>query len=636
MTYRPDIDGLRAIAVILVILFHSKISSVPGGYVGVDVFFAISGFLITSIIYRKMQKKQFSFKDFYLRRARRLLPASMFMTLATVLTFATFYPPDLFKVVAESALSSLLFSSNLYFWQQSGYFSASLELQPLLHTWSLSVEEQFYFLFPLGLFILLLLKVNQAGLTLAVAAACILSLILAITYAPNQLSFIGFYVLPTRFYEMGLGALMAIALAHHPKFGARMKYLREIGMVCILFSVLTFDKHLTFPSYYALLPVIGSLLIIFDGNKSGFIYSLLTSRPAVFFGLISYSLYLWHWPIWVLFNWWFSTDDMVVKVGYYLLVFAVSILSYYIVERPLREPSFYKSLSRRYMAALFALVTFAAFTTLILFSNRPFLPLNEQQFEVYTKAQQKEPLRDECTDTKRLKGYYSICTIKAPENASYKILIWGDSHASALMSALVKFSDKFAIHAMNTSGCPSLMNIRRKRDSDCHLHNDYMKEYLEQNKEKYDLIINVSAWNNYTEFKLFETDTTQVDALHQGIAETIEFYADNEIRYMFFQQIPKQEFDVPLHYFRQQFGIIDPETSLKRHEFDKIEARFKDLFPNEKVFISLTDNLCNKSYCEWKLDNILLYQDNHHLSKEAGYLLAKNIEEKVLSFLTSH
>jgi peptidoglycan/LPS O-acetylase OafA/YrhL len=229
MKYRSDIDGLRAIAVLLVILFHAKTGLFSGGYIGVDVFFAISGFLITSIIYTKILAGNFSFINFYKRRAKRLLPASLFMTLVTLFVFAAMYPPDVFKTLSESAIASVLFFSNLYFWQTSGYFSPNVEIQPLLHTWSLSVEEQFYFLFPLALFSLLMLKLSLRALLSLIAVSCLVSLVLAVIYAPNSLSFIGFYILPTRFYEMGLGALLAIYIINRPDAFQGYKYLREIG-----------------------------------------------------------------------------------------------------------------------------------------------------------------------------------------------------------------------------------------------------------------------------------------------------------------------------------------------------------------------------------------------------------------------
>jgi peptidoglycan/LPS O-acetylase OafA/YrhL len=631
MKYRADIDGLRAIAVILVILYHSKISFVPGGYIGVDVFFAISGFLITSIIYPKMLAGQFSFVDFYKRRARRLLPASILMTLVTLLTFAAIYPPNLFEIVAKSAFASLLFSSNFYFWQTSSYFSPSVELQPLLHTWSLSVEEQFYFLFPLAISILLLLKLRKNALLALVTAACGASMLLAYWYEPNSMSFVSFYVLPTRFYEMGLGALFAIQLTHKPDTFKSVRYLREIGLILIALATFTYYRQLAFPSYYAAMPVLGALLILIDTQKSGALYRVLTLRPVVFTGLLSYSLYLWHWPIWVCFEW-ITTEMNTFYIGlYYLVTFAVSYLSYRLIEQPLRQPELYQSKYSKPVLVGFATVLLTCVSFFSSQSNFNVLPIKADALLAYNSALRHEQHRQECTDSKRLKGQFSVCVVKEGANAEYSILLWGDSHASALMSALDNFSDRFTIHAMNTSGCPSLIATKRKGSSDCHLHNAYMQEYLLSKTAHYDLILDVSAWDNYIEYGLLETEQTQVDEMRAAIQRTVAFFEENQLNYAFVPQIPKQHTNIPRAFFRQQLGLNQDDYFVDRQEYDSKRKRFEDMLSPSKNMIALDNFFCEEDKCLGSRDGQILYQDAHHISVSAGKSVSYYLEGEILN-----
>ncbi|WP_166424083.1 acyltransferase family protein [Paraglaciecola sp. 20A4] len=631
MKYRADIDGLRAVAVILVILFHSKITFFPGGYIGVDIFFAISGFLITSIIYPKMQAGNFSFVDFYKRRARRLLPASIAMTFVTLIVFAFMYPPNLFQVLADSAVASLLFSSNFYFWQTSSYFNPSLALQPLLHTWSLSVEEQFYFLFPLSLVILSWLKFKKNAILLTVGAACSISLALAYLYAPNNLSFVSFYVLPTRFYEMGLGALFAIHLTHKPDAFKTIKYLREIGLVLVAISAFQYDKHLAFPSFYAVLPVLGTLLILIDRSTSGVLYRVLCSRPVVFVGLLSYSLYLWHWPIWVAFEWIVGDMSVINIAAYFVLTFVAAYCSYRFIEQPFRQPTFYQGAFKRTGMVGVAALLVACISFFVSQSNTRLLPITENNLSEYSAALVSEPFRDKCTDTKRLKGQYSVCVVKEGVNPEYSILLWGDSHASALMSALNNFSDRFAVHAMNTSGCPSLVETKRKGSQDCYDHNKFMQAYLLDQTNHYDLILDVSAWDNYIEYELLETDISQAEEMHAALQRTIEFFEANNLKYAFVPQIPKHETNVPRAFFRYQLGLNKSDEFVLRSDYDLKLKRFEEMLYPSKNMIALDSFFCENDKCGGTKNGEIMYKDAHHISVSAGKSMSYYLEGEIVN-----
>lgn len=629
MKYRADIDGLRSIAIIPVILFHAKLDWIRGGYVGVDVFFAISGFLITSIIYPKIIAQQFSFTDFYLRRARRLLPAGYTVVLFSVLSLAFVYPPDQFSILIHSAVSSILFVSNIFFWQTSGYFSPSLELQPLLHTWSLSVEEQFYFLFPAFLVIAVFFRAVQKFIIPIIILACLISLALSVKYAPNSMSFVGFYVLPTRFYEMGLGALLAILMCHGLLNPTRRLYLREIGIILITLAVFSYNSKLAFPSYYALLPVLGTLLVIADKSQDGVCHHLLCSKPVVFVGLISYSLYLWHWPLLVIINWYWDIESPVMLIAYFALTFLFAYLSYQFIERPFRNPQTYSKPIMRNTANASVIVFIASISYFTVYKNDEVINLPSDALAIYKVGIQNEPYRDECTDVKRLKGYYEICQLHQSHNAKYKILLWGDSHASALMSALVEFSEEINVDAFNTSGCPSLVGIHRKRNQDCYKHNEFIKEYLQSNPKEYDLVLNVSAWNNYIDLDLLEIDGEQNTerALGQGIKLTESFYEQTGIRSLFIAQFPKQETHIPEHYFR---AYEDADiTSIERESHDIKTQHFRDYFKNSWV-IDFDDSFCDDKKCYGYNKDHLYYQDAHHISVRHAQIIAKQLESEII------
>ena len=285
MEYRKDIDILRAVAVLLVVVFHADKTLLTGGFIGAHhVFFVISGFLITSIIYPQICAREFSFLNFFIKRAKRLLPASTAMMITTLLVFAYIYPANLFQNVVEAGLSSMLFMSNIYFWQTSGYFAASNELQPFLHTWSLSLEEQFYFLWPS---LLILGRSLSLKLRLAlIFVGLIVSLVLSTILIPSTESFIGYYVLPTRFYELGIGAIAAIYLIETKQqyIWSKNKITKDFGLLIIFASAVSLTPESAFPGYLALFPVCGALLFI-GSKQSGLVSRILNNSPMLFVGL---------------------------------------------------------------------------------------------------------------------------------------------------------------------------------------------------------------------------------------------------------------------------------------------------------------------------------------------------------------
>ncbi|HEX5358054.1 MAG TPA: acyltransferase family protein [Aquabacterium sp.] len=297
MDYRKEIDGLRALAVLPVILFHAGFQAFSGGFVGVDVFFVISGYLITSIILAEHREGTYSLVNFYERRARRILPA-LFVVMAACLPVAWFWllPEDM-KNFSESLVATSFFSSNILFWKTSNYFSSSAELKPLLHTWSLAVEEQYYVFFPIFLALTWRWGVRWLSVMLAVAAG--VSLYLAHTQVPVDPSR-AFYLLPTRCWELFIGALIGIWLSgdRKPVFSAWLAEAGSaLGLAMLVSAIFLFDKRTPSPSLYTLVPTLGTALIILFASGQTLVGRFVGNRAFVFVGLLSYSAYLWHQPL---------------------------------------------------------------------------------------------------------------------------------------------------------------------------------------------------------------------------------------------------------------------------------------------------------------------------------------------------
>jgi len=411
LKYRPDIDGLRCVAVLSVLAFHLSPSRLPGGFVGVDVFFVISGYLISAIVFSEISASRFSVLAFYERRVRRIFPALFGMLIGVSVVLSFLLLPSEFITYAKSVIAATTSSSNFFFWQHSGYFDSPTS-NPLLHTWSLAVEEQFYILFPILLVVTR--RFFPERLKLAVLALFFVSLGASeLTLRLDEVT--AFYMPYTRAWELLLGTILS--LGYFPRF--RTTVLRNVatilGIAMIAYSTLRFTAQTPFPGLYALIPCIGSALIISAGESGTTLVSrALSLRPIVFVGLISYSLYLWHWPIIVLSDLGLTLDLSGLaphkfasflssptgrKAVEVLLSFVLAILSWRFVERPFR--SYPRRIERRPLFALSA----AVMVVLILCSGsviyaRGFqrrFPARAVQVASFLSSSGAPPVRDSAT-----------------------------------------------------------------------------------------------------------------------------------------------------------------------------------------------------------------------------------------------
>jgi peptidoglycan/LPS O-acetylase OafA/YrhL len=328
--YRPEIDGLRTVAILPVLIFHMGYDWLPGGYLGVDVFFVISGYLITTILLREMESGLFSFRQFWARRIRRILPALIAVCLATLLAaWGIAFPTDRIAI-GRQATATLLSVANIYFWRQAGdYWGAEAENSPFLHAWSLAVEEQFYLLFPLLLYAMIRWAPKQIALGLVVVIGVSLSLFF---YGINSRPAAAFYLLPARAWELTTGALLAFRL-YNNSFGLVPSSLT--GPVALLGLSTIVVSYFLVPAFsvWAIGPVVGTSLVIACG-KQGFVGALLGNRWAAGIGRVSYSLYLWHWPVIVLGRYITPQPPGLLLVAFFV---AAALASYFLIESPLRR-----------------------------------------------------------------------------------------------------------------------------------------------------------------------------------------------------------------------------------------------------------------------------------------------------------
>jgi peptidoglycan/LPS O-acetylase OafA/YrhL len=461
--YRRDIDGLRALAILPVLLFHTHVPGFSGGFVGVDVFFVISGYLITGIIAREIDAGQFSLGRFYERRARRILPA-LFAMLAFVLVMASWlYLPGDFEAVPKSALMALAFLSNLWFFANTGYFAGGAETMPLLHCWSLAVEEQFYIGFPLLLWGIARYAPKWRIGTIAAVAA--VSLGWAVLKAADTDGF-AFYMLPPRAWELFAGALLAVGAVPEVRSRASREVLAASGLGLILYAVFTYSSATVFPGLSAIPPVLGSALLLHAAPETR-VGRLLSSPLPVGIGLISYSLYLWHWPLIVFAE--YARDAKLTGL-WQIGVIAASLLaawaSWHWIERPFRSSQQFDQKrifvwSGIGMAALGAAAM--ALVPLGGWASR-FSP----EVARFTAAKDDfSPKRAACLSD-AIGGARPDCTFGAP-GAAPTALLWGDSHGVEFAWVLgQEYAAKGQALIQRTRGsCPPLTGFVRAKDPGC-------------------------------------------------------------------------------------------------------------------------------------------------------------------------
>ena len=509
--YQPDIDGLRAVAVLAVIFFHLDKALLPGGFVGVDIFFVISGFLITRNIVREIESRSFSLLEFYRRRVKRIAPAMLVVVAVTLLFAQALMLPDDARSTAKSAVASVASLANVYFWlyTDNSYFAVNTEELPLLHLWSLGVEEQFYLFWPLAL--LLLYRPMRAGrFAVAMLVVAFGSFGLAQALVPAFPTF-SYYMLPTRAGELAVGALVAIGTTRHietkcPDF--LVAPLALAGVLMIAGSLFLLNERLTFPGWLAMPPTVGTALVIFAGRcGSNAVSRILSAKGAVWVGLLSYSAYLWHWPLLTLYRYGYGNVRWPEGLVLFGLTLLLAWLSYRFVELPARQskaPAL-PLIARQYvlpgsLIALLALCTVYPLPTglLTLHGDRyrqRLLALRDETDSALMfdwTCQRQRVTSDDVADPR--------CVLGAGASAEPRAILWGDSNAAHYIGMVEVFAKEvgFRFRNLEVGACPPLLSdaqrfVDLKRRLDCRRSIDVIGPAL----DRFPVVIMAASWSVY-------------------------------------------------------------------------------------------------------------------------------------------
>lgn len=625
MQYRQEIDGLRTVAVLPVILFHAGVSLFSGGFVGVDVFFVISGYLITGLIIAELSEGRFSIARFYERRARRILPA-LAVVMACCVPFAWLWMlPDQFADFSKSLIAVPLFVSNILFWRESGYFEAASEDKPLLHTWSLAVEEQYYVVFPILMILLWRFGRNRVFYILLGMAA--LSLLLG-EWGWRHRPSANFFLAPTRAWELLAGALCAFLQFGRPQKSG--EGLSALGLALIVAAVFYYDEATPFPSLYALAPVAGTVLIILFAGRATMVARVLSLWPVVAVGQISYSAYLWHQPVFAFARLSSPTaPSPLVLSALTLPVLALAWLSWRFVENPFRRrpnPVLATQSAVFWVSGLVG-VGFVAIGLL----GASFVAPNvvRQHPELLAQYPLEKQFFTPCDGFKSQQGQ---ATCRRYGQGGNVAVLWGDSHAIVLQKAIQVPQDT-SLYVISHYGCPPVIGVRRQ-DRVGNFENcsaiGTLQAYaafiaaLEPAQ-----VILMARWSLYTRgwwrrgvlqaSTHFITDDiggvasaqTSQRALAQGLERTVQSLAA-EGRDIF---VVAQPPDLNAYSARQRVVLPDvPRKGIT--EWHSIETEMLSTLSG-KYGVTLADSkalFCDAEVCRTAQDGWLLYSDDNHLS----------------------
>lgn len=632
MQYRPEIDGLRAIAVVPVILFHTGLGLMPGGFVGVDVFFVISGYLITAIILNDLARDRFSIVNFYERRVRRIAPALLVVCIACLPFAALWMLPSELDDFGKDLFHSLLMVSNFELWDNTGYFSPSTELKPLLHTWSLSVEEQFYLVFPVLLW--MVRKQTRQVIFRIVAVLALISLFLA--WPVSRVDPVANFYLPfTRFWELAAGALLAIG-GIPTRYSERTRSaLGLAGLILIVGSCLFLTSELKWPGPVTLAPVVGTLLVIAFAGPGNLAGRLLSLRPLVAIGLISYSLYLWHQPVFAFAR--LRSMDMLPGWSYGLLValvFALAIASYFLVEQPFRKPQVGRRLVFSLSGSLAAVLVVLGIVT----TNAQGFP---GRHPVLTAM--GEPslgIGKICNGEVRP----DVCTIgQGPEMA-----VWGDSLAMHLVDGLAASmhdtpSDQgeglVQLHknscAFPTGIAPIPLNDSASWPLDCIRHNEAVKAYLAKTPSLRTVVLGSQYLTYLRSDRRVMTAQGQAMRTDYGrmlaeVEATADWLRSIGLRPVFMAPPPRDGRDIGRCVVRSaMLDVADTPCMMERDEQRAHDALVERLMADvSKRFpvVSLEDYLCDEKSCRVVDDGVSLFLDDEHFSHLGSIHLGKTLD----------
>lgn len=654
MKYRKEIDGLRSIAVIPVVLFHAGISGISGGYVGVDIFFVISGYLITTLIVKELQEEKFSIIEFYERRARRILPALFLVVLCTIpFAYLWLLPTDLKKFFLSIA-SVATFTSNILFYKESGYFETEAELKPLIHTWSLGIEEQFYLFFPLAL--ILIWRFKKVWMFPILVATSIMSLLMALILYPSNPN-AAFYLFPTRIWELLLGSVTAISLNQSESIKVNKnskEFAGFLGLALIGYAVFTFNAKTPDPSLYTLIPTVGAALIIIFAESDTYAGKFLGLSVFVGVGLISYSVYLWHQPLIA-----FAKQRQLGELSNttkWVLINASLILGYLslrFVESPFRNR---KKFSQ---SQIFKISTLLLLILLIIsyigFRFNSDLVKNSSIAGIFTI---KTVDNSRCHTTGRRTAIQikngDVCTLGANVKPSFVVI--GDSHAAAIFETLGDISKEngIAFEAYSGAFCAPLINFHiGSGKNDC-LETTHAALNRIANSPEIKKVILVAEWPMYTKgfrvngngdsFEKFNAENVTDEigtsstpknnyiVVERALRKTIKMLLKNGKEIYVLSSTPEFKVKVikTIAYLYKNSQDISMAPKILKSEYDYRNQEVFDIFSRinkkEAEIIYIQNLFCDEIYCNSiSGDGKILFEDTNHVTEYGSYLITKRI-----------
>lgn len=658
--YRKDIDGLRAIAVMLVVLYHFGFTQITGGFVGVDVFFVISGFLITQILAKQIEQKTFSFKEFYIRRIKRLMPAMLVMVGVSLAVFSFILLPNDYVMFSRSIIWVSAYLANIFYWKEyGGYFAGDTQEAPILHTWSLAVEEQFYLVWPIALIISYKLLGKHKTVILSILGT--IAFVALSEIATKMTIGAAYYLLPTRAYELMIGASLALAWHRLPNSNKWLTdLLSVVGLVAILYSAFTLTKYDSFPGLNALFSTIGAALLLYtnreglisvygnDGNQ-GIVNKLISNKLFVFIGLISYSLYLWHWPMIVVVN--YLAIDMTLLSRSLLVLAAIFVayLSYRFVETPFRltkKPSG-QIVRNAYVYPSILLIC----ASLFIISNDGFKSrfsddVNRMDNALSTHSNE---LRKAChaslINARRTPN--EACVV-GNTKAKIKGLLLGDSHANhntGFLDVIAKQED-VSIQDYTLDRCPPIIDLywgkSEYKAKECKARNDLGKAYAIS--QGFDFVVLAASWPNERANMIFDEGKGNFISgedvkrkLREQVEKTIAYYQSHDMRVVVITDTPFIVGNKPNCPLKKVLFNDALECTAKDMRNDFLDNIFHELAASydNLLVIEPRDTVCKEGICQLSLNGVPLYRDADHLndvgSRELGKAFYDDYGKKIFN-----
>ncbi len=669
--YRADIDGLRAIAVLFVLFFHVGINGINGGFIGVDIFFVISGYLITAIITRDIEQGKFSLTSFYERRLRRILPAFIAVAIFTLLICTICFMPSDFEKFGKSLFGTSFYVSNIIFWREAGYFDASKWVKPLLHTWSLSVEEQFYVIFPLG--ILLIHRFFKAWLKPLIILGLIASFAISVICVMLDKQAFAFYMLPSRAWELLIGSALALKIYPQLTHKTALNILSLGALIIMCGAGVMLNAAHDFPGLNALYPTLGAALFIYTGSTSSqtsWGNALLSHRVFVGIGKISYSLYLWHWPLIIFMR--YILDRALFMPEKLLIIgasFVLAYLSWRWIEQPFRLKTIWAGRKAFFFACFIFSFALAAIGLMIKghdgYASRFGKPLEI----VSAAAKQHNPLREHCYHRGDFPSAAGIekCYIGALDTLLPSVIIIGDSHADSftpLIGALLKDRGLKGIEITSTA-CPPLLgaqidvsgaifqNQSKGKFKKCHGFNSALYKYIADHPQIKTVILS-ARWGYYTKnvsinasepdqnLFLYDAQDNTLSAensqrvFSQSLENSLIFLSTLQRDVLILGPVPEATQNIPScmskHIVLKKppcdtiplAAVLQRQDVVLKNFAAKQSANVRSFFPH------LTQ--CNDTTCITAYKGDPLYYDDDHLSINGALYFKESLDE----FLKQH